>query len=62
MEYNTIHCGDNNVLIKQLDPFMGSGTVAKMAENTGRNYIGFECSQEYIDIAKIRLQQRTFIY
>lgn len=30
-----------------LDPFMGSGTTAKMAIMNGRNYIGFEKSKEY---------------
>lgn len=38
-----------------LDPFMGSGTTAKMAILNNRNYIGFEISQEYIDIANERL-------
>lgn len=35
-----------------LDPFMGSGTTAKMAKKNNRNFIGFEISQEYCDIAK----------
>lgn len=38
-----------------LDPFLGSGTTAKMAMLTGRHYIGFDISQEYIDIALQRL-------
>lgn len=38
-----------------LDPFMGSGTVAKMAELNNRNYIGFEVSEEYVAIAEERL-------
>jgi len=38
-----------------LDPFMGSGTVAKMALLNNRNYIGFESSQEYVELAKERL-------
>ena len=38
-----------------LDPFMGSGTVAKSCLITKRNYIGFEISQEYCDIANNRL-------
>jgi len=41
------------------DPFMGSGTTAKMAYHTQRHYLGFEISQEYIDIANERLRQRT---
>lgn len=38
-----------------LDPFMGSGTTAKMAVKTGRKYIGFEISSEYCEIARNRL-------
>ena len=38
-----------------LDPFSGSGTTAKMAKLNNRNYIGFEISQEYVDIANKRL-------
>lgn len=37
------------------DPFMGSGTVAKMAALNKRKYIGFEISQEYIEMANKRL-------
>lgn len=40
-----------------LDPFMGSGTTAKMALATGRNYIGFEISKEYCIIAEKRISQ-----
>jgi len=38
-----------------LDPFMGSGTTAKMAKLNNRNFIGFEISQEYVDVANKRL-------
>ena len=37
------------------DPFMGSGTTAKMAKLNNRNFIGFEISQEYCDIANKRI-------
>ena len=40
-----------------LDPFMGSGTTAVACKQLGRNFIGFEISQEYVDIANKRLQQ-----
>ena len=30
-----------------LDPFMGSGTTARMAYSQGRNYIGFEIDETY---------------
>lgn len=39
-----------------LDPFMGSGTTALAAKILGRNFIGIDNSQEYINIAKRRLQ------
>lgn len=39
-----------------LDPFMGSGTTAKMALLNKRNYIGMEISEEYIDIANERIK------
>ena len=39
-----------------LDPFMGSGTTAKMALLNGRHYIGFEISAEYCQIAQQRIE------
>ncbi|WP_206543055.1 DNA-methyltransferase [Exiguobacterium indicum] len=39
-----------------LDPFMGSGTTAKMAIVSDRRYVGFEISEEYCTIAKRRLE------
>jgi len=38
------------------DPFMGSGTTAKMAHLLKRNWIGSEISQEYVDLANKRIQ------
>jgi len=38
------------------DPFLGSGTTAKMAVLNDRKYIGFEISKEYFDIACQRLK------
>jgi len=40
-----------------LDPFMGSGTVAKMAKINNRNFIGFEISREYCDIIDQRMMK-----
>ena len=40
-----------------LDPFMGSGTTAKMAILNNRNFIGFEISKEYCDIANKRINK-----
>ena len=39
------------------DPFMGSGTTAKMARLLNRNWIGSEISKEYCDIANERINQ-----
>jgi len=39
-----------------LDPFIGSGTTAIACKQLNRNYIGFEISKEYCDIANKRLQ------
>jgi DNA modification methylase len=38
-----------------LDPFMGSGTTAIAALKSGRNFVGFEISQEYIKLIKKRI-------
>jgi len=38
-----------------LDPFMGAGTTAIVSKKLGRNYIGFELNEKYIDIANKRL-------
>lgn len=40
-----------------LDPFMGSGTTAKMSILNNRNYIGFEISEEYCGMAEERLNK-----
>jgi DNA modification methylase len=44
-----------------LDPFMGSGTTAKIAKKLSRNYIGFEISKEYCSIAEKRLERNSII-
>ena len=38
-----------------LDPFMGSGTTAKMAMQNGRDYLGFDISPEYVELARKRV-------
>lgn len=37
------------------DPFMGSGTTAKMAKLNNRQYLGFESAKEFIEIANNRI-------
>ena len=39
-----------------LDPFSGSGTTCCVAKRMGRDYIGFELSQESCDIAEERIK------
>ncbi len=39
-----------------LDPFLGSGTVGKVATETDRRFVGIELNPEYINIARDRLQ------
>jgi len=38
-----------------LDPFNGSGTTTSVAKKLGRNYIGFDITEEYKDLAELRL-------
>ena len=38
------------------DPFLGSGTVAVVAERNRRNWIGIEIDPEYVAIAKTRIE------
>lgn len=45
-----------------LDPFMGSGTTAKVARALGRKYIGFEISEEYVRLANKRLQDTKTLF
>jgi site-specific DNA-methyltransferase (adenine-specific) len=40
-----------------LDPFMGSGQTALAALKAGRRYVGYELNEEYLDLAKRRIQQ-----
>jgi modification methylase len=38
-----------------LDPFFGSGTTGAVAKRLGRNFVGIEREQEYIDVAQARI-------
>jgi DNA modification methylase len=44
-----------------LDPFMGSGTTAQVAQNLGRQYIGCELNPEYKALQDRRTQQRSLV-
>ena len=45
-----------------LDPFMGSGTTAKMCILNKRDYIGFEKNPEYVEMCEKRLAKYTEAY
>lgn len=40
-----------------LDPFIGSGTTAKMAVLNDRKYVGIDISEEYVDITRRRVDK-----
>jgi site-specific DNA-methyltransferase (adenine-specific) len=40
-----------------LDPFNGSGTTAAAATQLGRDYCGFDISEDYVENTKIRLKE-----
>jgi DNA modification methylase len=40
-----------------LDPFAGSGTTCKMAKLNGRNYIGIDIAEEYVEMARRRVEK-----
>lgn len=48
-----VHTKENDII---LDCFMGSGTTAVACKQLGRDFIGIELEQSYIDIANERLK------
>ena len=44
-----------------LDPFFGSGTTGEVAQELGCECDGIELNPEYIELAKERFKQRTFL-
>jgi hypothetical protein len=52
----TCACGRDDVVpAVVLDPFMGSGTVAKVALEHHRNYIGIDLQPDYVEMANRRI-------
>ena len=51
-----VHSNEGDLV---LDPFMGSGTTAISALNSGRNYVGFELDKSYFDILNERIAEYT---
>ena len=52
-------CGEKGKLL--LDPFAGSGTALMVAKQNGMNYIGFELSNNYCQIARKRIRQESLL-
>jgi len=44
-----------------IDPFVGSGTTLVAARDIGRNAVGFDLNQNYINLAEERLGQLNFL-
>ncbi len=45
-----------------LDPFMGSGTTALVAQSLNRNWIGYEIDEDYIKITTERLKSSVLSF
>lgn len=43
-----------------LDPFMGSGTVGIVCKGLNRDFIGIDINQEYVEMAKHRIETEDF--
>jgi DNA modification methylase len=44
-----------------LDPFVGSGSTTDAANQLGRQYVGFELAQEYVEMARSRIKQKSLL-
>ena len=55
--YTDCGCGEKFRPGLVMDPFMGSGTVGKVAAQNGHNWLGIELKQEYIEMAKRRIAE-----
>jgi len=49
-------CPENGVV---LDPFMGSGTTAVVAEKLGRDWIGIDLNKDYVEMSYERIDDET---
>lgn len=50
-----------DILEDVLDPMVGSGTTVKMAKANNRNFFGIDINEEYVNLAKKRIEN-VFIY
>ena len=44
-----------------IDPFMGTGTTAVVAKALGRDYIGFDISDDYVRTAMDRVEAGPYL-
>ncbi len=44
-----------------LDPFLGSGTTAKVALNLGRRAVGYEINEKFLDIIRKKVQTKNLM-
>lgn len=51
-------CPENGIV---LDPYIGSGTTAKVAKEMGRQYIGIELNPKFIEMAEQKLRQEVLL-
>ena len=56
LDFIRVFCPPDGIV---LDPFMGSGSTAVAAIRTNRNFIGFDISKEYVDLANERIKSET---
>lgn len=42
-----------------LDPFLGSGTTSLSAIKNGRNFVGYDTNEKYIELADKRVAEYT---
>lgn len=56
----TCECVDTTIIpCTVLDPFSGSATTGAVALRLGRNYIGTDLQEDYLDLAVARLEMRS---
>lgn len=54
-----VHTSEKDII---LDPFMGSGTTAVVCKQLNRNFIGFEISEEYCNMANKRIEEQETLF
>lgn len=55
-EYLIKMCSQEGDLI--VDPFCGSGTTLKVANDLNRRYVGFDVSSEYVKMSRLRVESK----